>query len=84
MFRPTVRWWEREKAKVGRTGIREREERGIHRSPHRRKPRVADLELTTCTHFIEKNIPFTAIHSLGKDVNQVAARIVTEATEVVK
>jgi hypothetical protein len=42
---------------------------------------VAPLELKTGTYFIEKNIPFNAIHSLGEDVNQAAARIAREATE---
>ena len=41
---------------------------------------VADLELTTGTHFIEKNIPFRFIHPLDEDVNQAVARIVKEAT----
>jgi translation initiation factor 2 alpha subunit (eIF-2alpha) len=45
------------------------------------KQGVADLELTTGTHFIEKNIPFNSIHSLEEDVNQAAARIVRKATE---
>jgi hypothetical protein len=42
---------------------------------------VADLELTTGTHFIEKNIPFNSIHPLDEDFSQAAARIVREATE---
>lgn len=42
---------------------------------------VADLEITTGTHFVEKNIPFNSIHSLGEDMNQAAARVVREATE---
>jgi hypothetical protein len=42
---------------------------------------VADLELTTGTHRIEKHIPFNAIHPLGGgDVSQAAARIVREST----
>jgi len=42
---------------------------------------VADLELTTGTHKIEKNIPFNALHPADEDVNQAAARVVREATE---
>jgi hypothetical protein len=42
---------------------------------------VADLELTTGTHFIEKNIPFNAIKEFKEDVSQAAARIVREATK---
>jgi hypothetical protein len=44
------------------------------------KQGVVDLELTTGTHFIEKHIPFGAIHRVREDVNQAAARVVREAT----
>jgi hypothetical protein len=43
---------------------------------------VANLELMTgthFTHFIDKPTPFGAIHPI-EDVNEVAARIVREAT----
>jgi hypothetical protein len=42
---------------------------------------LADLELTTGTHFIEKAIAFSAIREFKEDANQSAARIVREATE---
>jgi hypothetical protein len=42
---------------------------------------VADLELITGTHFVEKNIPFNAIRPVDEDVSQAAVRIVREATE---
>jgi hypothetical protein len=41
---------------------------------------LADLELTTGTHFIEKAIAFSAIREFKEDANQAAARIVKEAT----
>jgi len=42
---------------------------------------VADLELTTGTHFVEKHIPFSAIKLVKEDASQAAARTVGEATE---
>jgi hypothetical protein len=42
---------------------------------------VADLELTTGTHLIQKNIPFNAIKEFKEDVSQAAVRTVREATE---
>lgn len=42
---------------------------------------LADLELMSGTHLIEKAIAFTAIHPVKEDLNQAAARVVREATE---
>lgn len=41
---------------------------------------LADLELTTGTHFVEKAVAFSAIHLIKEDVNQAAARVVREVT----
>jgi hypothetical protein len=43
--------------------------------------KVADLELTTGTHLIQKNIPFNAIREPKEDASQAAARIVRTVTE---
>lgn len=41
---------------------------------------VADLELTSGTHQVQKNIPLNAIKLDREDVNQAAARVVRELT----
>ena len=45
------------------------------------KKGVADLELTTGTRRVERNIPLNAILPDREDANQAAARVVREATE---
>lgn len=42
---------------------------------------LADLELMSGTHFIERAIAFSAIKAFKEDASQAAARIVREATE---
>jgi hypothetical protein len=45
------------------------------------KAGLADLELMSGTHLIEKAIAFSDIHPVREDVNQAAARVVREATK---
>lgn len=42
---------------------------------------LADLELTTGTHFTERAVALSAIYPIKEDVNQAATRAVREATK---